>query len=238
MKVAVMQPYFLPYIGYWQLLSEVDHFVLYDDVNFIKKGYVNRNNLLINGMIKSFTIPLIKASQNRLISEIEVDSNQKWRQKLLKMILLSYKKAPYFGEIYELLEEVINSEYNLISEIIVLSIQKVSSYLMIDVEISVSSQEQVGIGLKGQRRILEICKSKKGTHYINPIGGIEIYDNAFFQEEGIELSFISTSSKIKYKQLGKGEEFINNLSIIDVLMNNSREEVIDLLKQFTLTTKS
>ena len=114
MKVAIMQPYFAPYIGYFQLINEVDIFVIYDDVNFIKKGWINRNNILINGQPNLFSIPLINVSQNKKINETYISLDQKWKTEFLKRIQIAYKKAPYFEEAYVLVKKIIlYSENNL-----------------------------------------------------------------------------------------------------------------------------
>ncbi|MDQ3534602.1 MAG: WbqC family protein, partial [Bacteroidota bacterium] len=118
MRIAIMQPYLFPYIGYFQLINAVDKFVLLDDVNFINKGWINRNKLLINGKSCYFTVPLEKASQNKLIKDILIASDANWKGKLLKSIELAYKKAPHFGQIYTLVEKIIYSNYKTISELV------------------------------------------------------------------------------------------------------------------------
>ena len=111
MTLAIMQPYLFPYIGYWQLLNAVDTFVLYDDVNYINKGYINRNSILVDGKAQQFTLELINASQNKLINEIEIGNNSK---KLLKTITQSYIKAPFFEDIITLIEEILTKYPDLI----------------------------------------------------------------------------------------------------------------------------
>lgn len=237
MKLAIMQPYFLPYIGYWQLMNEVDHFVFYDDVNFIKRGYINRNNILITGNSKGFNIPLKAASQNRMICEIEIDNSQRWKQKLLNTIFLSYKKALHFDLGFNLIEEILKCEKQKISELVVFSANKISSFLEMDTKVSISSNLDYNRELKGQLKILELCKKIGANHYINPIGGMEIYENNLFIQEKIKLNFLKTNT-ISYPQYGSINGFVSNLSIIDVIMNNSVEEIKELLTQFQLAVKS
>lgn len=105
MKIAVMQPYLFPYIGYFQLLNAVDMFVVFDDVNFIKKGWINRNNILVNRQKYLFTVPLKDASQNKLIKEVQI-ADDGWQEKFLKTVAQSYKKAEFFDEAFALIEKL------------------------------------------------------------------------------------------------------------------------------------
>jgi len=136
MTVAIMQPYLFPYIGYWQLIDAVDTFVILEDVNFINKGYINRNSILVNGKSQQFTLELISRSQNKLINEIEIGNNSK---KLLKTIEMSYKKAPYFKTIFPVIEDILNQKEKNLAKFIGYSLQKVSSYLEIDTQFIYSS---------------------------------------------------------------------------------------------------
>lgn len=234
MKLAIMQPYIFPYIGYFQLIKEVDKFVIYDDVNFINRGWINRNNILVNGQAALFTVPLHKASQNKWIREVGIGQDPKWRKKLLKMLNLAYKKAPYFQEVFPLVEKVIEEEYANIAELALASIRAVADYLAITTKIENSSTIYQNNELKGQYRILDICLKEGAQTYINPIGGMELYDNSYFEEHKIDLRFIQTQS-YTYTQLNK--TFVPHLSIIDILMFNKKEEVHALLNQFELIKK-
>ena len=117
MNLAVMQPYIFPYLGYYQLVNAVDTFVFFDDVNFINKGWINRNNILQQNQALRFTIPLMKASQNRLINEIELSDYGKWRGDFLKTIEMNYKKASHFTLIYEWLNSFLGKDYKMIGEL-------------------------------------------------------------------------------------------------------------------------
>jgi hypothetical protein len=231
MKLAIMQPYIFPYIGYFQLLNYVDRFVLYDNVNFINKGWINRNNILINKQAGLFTIPLKKASQNKLINEIEILDDGKWKAKFLKTVELSYKKSPYFTETFSLIKEIVLIEENNLSKFIHSSLILITQYLNINTSINNSSSAVKKSQLKAQDRIIEICKDIKATNYVNPIGGINLYDKANFEAENIKLNFIK-SEDFEYQQYN--HSFVNHLSIIDVLMFNSLEEVNILLNKFKL----
>lgn len=231
MVLAIMQPYFLPYIGYFQLLNAVDKFVLYDDVNFINRGYINRNNLLVNHKASLFSIPLKDASQNRLIKDVEVSNESSWRKKLLKTVEQSYKKAPQFQQVYPLFEEIISHEPENIGALCTYSLTTICKYLNIETEIVPSSTIYNNISLKRQERILDICRQEGATHYINPQGGIELYDKETFAQHGVRLSFIK-AALTPYPQFK--EPFVPGLSVLDVLMFNDVTKTHTLLNQYEL----
>ncbi|WEV22677.1 WbqC family protein [Clostridium perfringens] len=231
MIVGIMQPYFLPYIGYWQLLNAVDKYVIYDDVNFIKGGWINRNRMLINGDAKLFNIQMKGASPNKLINEIEVSNNIVWKKKLLKTIENSYKKAPFYTDVFPIIEEIINSDECNLAKYLANSIKKVCDYLNIETELIVSSTLYKDNNLKAQEKVIAICKELKATEYYNAIGGQELYSYEEFKDVDIKLSFLK-SNEIKYKQLK--DEFVANLSILDVLMFNSINDIKNFLNQYEL----
>lgn len=229
-----MQPYLFPYIGYFQLVAAVNKFVIYDDVNFIKGGWINRNNILINKKSNLFTVPLNKASSNTLINETTINLKfyNIWKVKFLRSIEQSYKKSPYFTDVYNLIENVLEiNENDLISELAVNSIKNVSDYLHLDTEICETSENYNNKIKSGQERVLDICGIEKASHYINPIGGIELYSKNTFKENGIVLNFIK-SKPIIYSQFDN--DFSPWLSIIDVLMFNSISEVNTMVNQYEL----
>jgi hypothetical protein len=228
MTLAIMQPYLFPYIGYWQLINAVDTFVIFDDVNFIKKGYINRNSIMVGGKSQQFTLELVGASQNKLINEIEVGNNSK---KLLKTIEISYKKAQYFEAVFPIIVDILNQEEKNLAKFIGYSLEKLSDYLEIDTKFIYSSDIKKDNTLKAQDKILDICKKLDATNYINAIGGQELYDKEKFQEHNIQLNFLKTELK-EYKQFKN--EFISYLSIVDVLMFNSIDEVKNMLNKFNL----
>jgi hypothetical protein len=231
MKLAIMQPYLFPYIGYFQLINEVDKFVIYDDVNFINKGWINRNNILLGGQAFMFTIPLVQASQNKLINEIEISKEEKWKSKLLKTVQTAYGKAPYYQDAYPLIESVImNTESNL-SKYILHSLTAINRFLGITTTLEPSSTVYNNTVLKAQDRILDICKAEKASLYINPIGGQELYDRKTFEVENTELRFIR-SKRVEYTQFKN--EFVPWLSIIDLMMFNTPEQIRPYLKEFEL----
>lgn len=231
MRLAIMQPYFMPYIGYWQLMNVVDKYVIYDDVNYIRGGWINRNRILIDNQVKYFNLPIIGASQNKLINEIEINNDEKLRKKNLKTIEYAYKKAPYFNIVYPLLEKIINCEKNKIPEYIKESFNILCNYLNIKTEFIMSSSLKKNCNLKGQDKILEICRILNCNEYFNAIGGHKIYSYNDFRKNGIQLVFLETKY-IKYKQFNN--DFKDRLSIIDMIMFNSKENVRKLLLEYNL----
>lgn len=234
MKLAIMQPYLFPYIGYFQLVAAVDKFVIYDDVNFIKSGWINRNNVLINKKSNLFTVPLNKASSYTLINETKINLKfyNIWKVKFLRSLEQSYKKSPYFTEVYNLIENVLEiKENDLISELAVNSIKEVSKYLQLKTEICETSGIYNNKTKSGQERVLDICRIEKASQYINPIGGMELYSKHSFKEKGIVLNFIK-SKPIIYAQFDNN--FYPWLSIIDVLMFNPISEVNKMINQYEL----
>lgn len=230
MKVGIMQPYFFPYIGYWQLLNAVDKYVVYDDVNYIKNGWINRNRILINGQPHWFTLPLDKASPFNLINEINISSENKVKENMLKTLHMAYHKAPFFNEVFPLVEKTIFYSLNL-SESLFFSIQEITKYLGIRTELILSSTLNKDNTLKGKNKVLSICKLLNADVYLNAIGGQDLYDKQEFQEHDLKLEFLQTD-KVIYKQLKN--QFVPNLSIIDVLMFNSAEQIKQMLDNYTL----
>jgi hypothetical protein len=231
MTIAIMQPYIFPYIGYFQLINAVDKFVIYDDVNFINKGWINRNNILVGGKPHLFTIPLKDASQNKLINEVHLLKNDPWRKKLLKTIQQSYQKAPNYQKVFALIEEIVNFEPETIHELTLVALSRVCAYMGINTEIVPSSDIYNNKDLKGPERILDICKQENAVHYINPVGGMELYDKVLFEREGIKLNFLKSVAG-PYSQFQNA--FVPWLSVIDILMFNDTGKVTALLKDYEL----
>ena len=225
-----MQPYLFPYIGYFQLINAADKFVILDDVNYINRGWITRNRILVNGREHLFSIPIKKASQNKLILECEL-SDEIWHGKLLKTIEMSYKKAPLFNEVFPLIANSINNKEKNLSLYIFYHLQRIFDYLKVETFIIPSSSGYETKQLRAQEKIIEICKKEQATHYINPIGGTELYDKSRFEQENIQLNFLKTN-EISYSQNTKN--FVPWLSIIDVMMFNSKEEIKSMLDKYEL----
>lgn len=231
MKLAIMQPYFVPYIGYWQLMNAVDQYVVYDDVNFIKGGWINRNRILMNGQPIYFNLPITGASPNKRINEINVNTDIRFVQKKLRMIENIYKKAPFYKEIYPLVERIFMCGEKDIVPYLIRSFQIINDYLGITTKLVVSSEIKKDNGLKGQSKVLEICQLLHADEYYNAIGGRMVYSFSDFKEKNIQLKFLKTKD-ILYKQFGN--EFQKDLSIIDVMMFNSKGKIQEFLKQYIL----
>jgi len=227
-KLAIMQPYLFPYLGYFQLIHAVDTFVIYDDVNFITRGWINRNNILAQGNKQLVTLPVVQASHNKLINELEVVQQ---RDKLLKSIIHAYKKAPFYNESFRVIEDILLNDEKNLSKFLDYSLKSLCSYLGLDPDWKISSDIEKDNSLKGPDKILEICKKLSTTHYVNLPGGKELYDKNDFSNQGIELSFIEPGN-VQYPQ--KSLEFVSNLSIIDVMMQNHPEQFDALLREYHL----
>jgi hypothetical protein len=235
MRLAVMQPYLFPYLGYYQLVNAVDKFIFFDDVNYIVKGWINRNQILQQHEAYRFTLPLIKASQNRIINEIEIADFPKWRKDFLKQIEFNYKKSPCFAMIFPWLNDLLFSkEYKLVGELTADSILAVARLLDLPTKFEFSSSlDYRNEGTQdGQAKILRICEIQGADNYINPKNGTDLYDAQNFINKDIKLNFICMD-EIIYRQF-HADKFVPYLSIIDVLMFNDIDQTKALLNKYTL----
>ena len=228
MKLGIMQPYFMPYIGYWQLMAAVDTYVVYDDVNYIKGGWVSRNNILLNGQKHMFTITLNGASPNKLFNEITIKDDFK---KFSRLIESAYCKAPYYVEMKALLEKIYGYEDKSLGVFMMHNFQVVLDYLEIDTKLILSSTIAKDNSQRGKDKVKHICHLLGADTYYNAIGGQELYDKDDFKADGIDLKFVRTNL-VPYAQLG--DEFVPGLSIIDVLMNQGKGGTKKLLNEYTL----
>lgn len=221
MKVAIMQPYFFPYIGYFQLIRTVDLFIVYDNIKFTKKGWINRNRMLQNGKDSLFSLPLKNDSDSRDVCDrmLIVDFN---RDKLLNQIRSAYLNAPYFVQTFALIEQVVRNEEQNLFRFIHRSIIKTCQHLGLTTEIRVSSDIAIDHDLKNQDKVLAICEAIGAKTYVNAIGGTELYSKGEFLARGVELKFVK-SRPFEYPQFGS--EFVPWLSIIDVMMFNPLEAI-------------
>lgn len=227
-----MQPYFFPYIGYFQLINAVDEFVIYDNIEFTKKGWINRNRILINGTDLVISLPLKKDSDYLHVKDrFLADTWGAERTKMLNRIAALYRKAPYFKDTYLVLEKCIMYNERNLFKFIFNTIQTLIQYMNIDTKLIVSSFIPIDHQLKGEEKVMAICIERKANIYINPIGGLELYDRKHFETNNLELQFQKTN-KIIYSQYN--HEFIPSLSIIDVLMFNSLADIKIMLGQYEL----
>lgn len=231
-RLAIMQPYFFPYIGYFQLMAKVDAFVVYDDVNFINKGWINRNRINVGSAAHMITVPLQQASQNRLICDIELDSTSGWRDKMLRTVEQSYARAPQFQHVFPLVERVVRHDAPNLADYLLHGLTAVRDHLRLATDIVPTSRRYANAALKGQDRILDICLQERTSVYVNAIGGIELYTRSEFADKGLELKFLHpaltpyTCGRLAY---------VPGLSIIDVMMWNDPVVVDQMLRSATLS---
>ena len=212
MKLGIMQPYFMPYIGYFQLMKAVDKYVVYDDVNYIKGGWANRNHILINGEKEMFTVTLQKASQNKLFNEIVIGDDFK---KLMKTLQMNYSRAINFDQTMVLMERIISFPNKQLAVFIANSFREILSYLSVETEILMSSEIPKDNSLRGKDKIIQICEILGADTYYNAVGGKNLYDQEEFREHGITLNFVDSLPQV-YSQLHT-REFVSGLSMVDVL---------------------
>lgn len=226
MKLAIMQPYFFPYLGYYQLVNLVDKFMFLDDVNYKKGGWINRNRFLTPGGAKYFTIPINSPSLTTKINEITIADQLPWKSKILNQISTAYKNAPYFDEIFDLVGRVVNSDSDRLSPIAMNSISMVFDYLDMDRKFAISSGRGNPLGLKGVDRVIDICKDESADVYINAPGGSGLYHPLIFVDNNIELRFLNVDLS-EYPQFSG--DFCPGLSMVDVMMFNSPNAIRQML---------
>lgn len=231
MKIGIMQPYYFPYIGYWQLMNAVDKYVVYDDVNFIKGGWINRNRILISGQPVFINLPMLGASSNKKIYEVQVNNTVQLIDKNLRRIENAYRKAPFFDCVFPMVERILKCGKEDIVSYIVYSFEELCKYLNIHTDLILSSSLEKEDNLKGQDKVIRICELLGGDEYINAIGGRELYSYSIFREHQIKLSFLETKY-MEYQQFEN--QFQGNLSIIDVMMFNSQEKIQEMLTRYSL----
>lgn len=233
MTIAVMQPYIFPYIGYFQMINASDIFVFYDDVNFIKQGWINRNRILVSKRDFLFTVPLQKQNSFVLIKNTLINKNlyTNWRSKFIQTLFQNYKKAPFYQEVSILVENVLRFDTDSIGDLAIHSVKETSNYLGIKTQFKTSSTAYQNKRLERQERLIDICNKERAEHYINALGGQELYQKEDFSKQGIKLDFMKCLP-IEYKQFKN--EFVPWLSIIDVLMFNSKGQVIKMLNEYEL----
>lgn len=233
MTIAIMQPYLFPYIGYFQLIKAVDKFVIYDNIEFTKKGWINRNRILNHQGEQMISVPIKKDSDFLDIRERQLADNYlKNNHKILRKIEAVYRKAPCFDIVFPLISDVLQNEnHNNLFDFILYGIHQINKALQINTEIIISSEIKINHELKGGDKVKAICRELNATRYINSIGGKELYEKEDFKNEGIELYFLKPLN-FEYKQYNG--EFIPWLSIIDVMMFNTTERILEQLNQYKL----
>jgi len=232
MKIAIMQPYIFPYIGYFQLIYAADVFVVYDNIKYTKKGWINRNRILVNGKDDYITLPLKKDSDYLDIKDRYLAGTWSAENKsILDRVTAAYRKSPYFDSVFPVIEKCIMFEDLNLFKFILNSLQAIKAYLGIQTPILISSAIGIDHQLKATQKVIEICKNCGAETYVNPIGGIELYGKEEFKKHGIDLYFLR-SAHLPYRQFEN--EFLPFLSIIDVLMFNSIDRTKEMLNKFDL----
>lgn len=230
MRLAIMQPYFFPYLGYYQLINCSDSFVIYDNVEFTKSSWIRRNRILNSDSDLYIIVPVKKASDYTHVREIQISKTFDIK-KLLRVIEGAYRRSPYYDEIYPLIEQNISPKNNNLFDYLFGITRNLCAYLNIETELIISSSISIDHSLKSQEKVIAICSALNANEYINPIGGKSLYDKSSFMKWGIKLSFHQMCDIIYHQY---NNQFIPNLSIIDVMMFNSKEKIEKLLNRYKL----
>ena len=221
MRVGILQPYLLPYIGYFQLMAHVDQIVLYDDAQYTKKGWINRNRFQANGVEQKFTVPLERASDFLEIRDRRIAPSYT-PTSILNQLTNAYQKSPNFPVVIEQMERVFNFPNHNLFLFLLNSIKVINQYLEIQTPITISSEIFAARGLKGKERVVRICKELGADTYINPQNGKSLYDKTDFEAQGLQLLFLE-ANLTEYHQ--SRLPFLPGLSILDVMMWESESEV-------------
>jgi len=232
MTLSGNQPYFLPYLPYWQLIYASDVFLIADDFNFIENSWITRNRLLIQGTPHYFHLDVSKQSSNKPISDLSLAPQSKCKDKLLRQLFLEYRHSKNFDDAYSLLEFILSYPDNNLARFISNSILIILEYLEIKTTVHYTSEYHPDDHLKNKDKVVWFCNQCSADSLINLPGGRELYDPSYFLEHGIDIKFINSSFP-RYHQ--KSSTFIPGLSILDIIMNCSRTEVQDMLPAFSLS---
>jgi hypothetical protein len=216
-----MQPYFLPYLGYFQLIAAVDVFIVYDNIKYVKSGWINRNRLCRNGEPATFSLPLKKASDSLEVRERELAAAFE-PDKLLSQFRGAYQKAPQYPHVFPWLEDIVRQAERNLFLFLHHSILAVCALLSIGTRMRISSDITIDHTLKKQDKVIALCRAAGARTYVNAIGGTELYEPEDFRRQGMELKFLR-SRPFEYPQLAAG--FVPSLSIVDVLMFNPLDVV-------------
>ncbi len=231
-RLAIMQPYFFPYVGYFQLISAVDQFVIYDNIKYTKKGWINRNRILRDGDEMLITLPIKTASDSCFIVEREI-SKEFEPTKLMRQIQTSYRGAPYFSRVEQTLTDILFYPERNLFRFLLNSLEVLCAFLNIETELLTSSNVDIDHSLKGEDRVIEICRALNAKHYVNAPGGRSLYSEENFDRNGLSLSFIESKCPV-YSQFNA--PFYPWLSIVDLLMFNSEEALDKIIKSdFSIT---
>ena len=230
-SVAVMQPYFFPYLGYFQLLAHVDVFVVYDDTQYVKQSWINRNRILEHGVVSYLTLPVVGGTHRQLICEKRLDQPRYHEAKMLERIRHAYHAAPRLDSVSAFLEPLFPGEEETVASFNVRVLRALHELLAPRCRLVVASERDYPRSSTAQNRVIRICLEEGGTRYVNPIRArsLGLYDQGAFNAAGLELSYLSTNADIRYDQ--SSGLFVPGLSVIDVLMFNSPAQTRELLER-------
>lgn len=234
MNIAGMQPYLFPYIGYFQIIKCTDRFVIADNLQYINQGWINRNRILVQNKIHMITAPIKKDKAHLKINEryFSTEFNEKSKKKFLKTIHHAYREAPNFRDAFELIEFIIMYQNSNVAAFTYNSIKEICSFLDIKTSLMLQSELPIPENQNAEESVIHICKLLNAKRCINAIGGRELYSAENFRENGIKLEFIKTRESLRYAQFN--DVFVPDLSIIDVMMFNTKDEILELLDEYDL----
>lgn len=233
MTVSIMQPYFFPYLGYFQLINAADLFIVYDTIQYTKKGWINRNRFLLNGRDEYFTLPIKKGSDHLFVSSRELSGDfETHADYLIRLFSNTYKKAPFFDETMQLFQDTVLVDERNLFRFILQSIVKICAYLDIATPLKIASDFTIDETTKGVERVIALTKAASGTTYRNPNGAAHLYSGEYFKSIGLGLEILKMDA-LEYPQFGN--PFIPSLSVLDVLMFNGKAETRELLNRFSIT---
>ena len=233
-KLALMQPYFFPYIGYFQLIHEVDLFVFFDDVTFIRRGWINRNQILARGVPTYFTIPVRRAGTSKAINKTVVYQEHlpRWKRKFLRTLRESYSGSPNLRRVTDLVEEVLSYGDQHVALLAQRSVIAICELLDLKVDFLLSSRDFPPSAARGVERVIEICRAAGAPNYVNAPGGRSLYDPSRFAQDGLALSFLEPNIE-NYPQ--RAEHFFPRLSILDLILNVDLEHARSSVRRGTLS---
>ena len=225
MIVAIHQPEYLPWLGFFKKMMNAELFVFLDDVQFRKKGWQNRNRIRINDGTTLLSIPVHTHSYPK-INEVTIDNEKNWSIRHKKSILYNYARAPYFDEIKDFIESIFEKKFQYLVDLNTEIIKFIMNELEIKSKIVFSSELE--ISKKGSDRVLDICKAVGADHYITGTfwaeSNLRVEE---FKKSNIDVEFQKFQHPI-YKQIHG--EFIPEMSIIDLLFNEGRKEAKKILQ--------
>ena len=235
MKLGIMQPYFFPHMGYYSLIHHVDRWIFFDTVQYIRRGWINRNRILKpqEGW-QYIQVPVRKHAREMPIKDVRVSDANDWRGRAFRQLEHYQKIAPYYEDVTEFLRDALENDLSSLAELNAHLIAKTFAYLALPFEYEMFSAMDLRLGEVAAPGdwALEISRELEASEYINPPGGREIFDKERFAAASIQLQFL-TANPAEYSQ--RRREFIPGLSILDVMMFNSRDEIHGMLNDFELS---